>query len=186
MKRTLVTCAALLAALPAAAQIKVQTQQVGPTPAGQQAAPQQNLPAPCPGMGGLEVGQTRAFSFERMAKLEPGKAKVTRDVKVVHKPAERPWVITVLYDSDAMDAKVAGLYYLVDPPSGIGDALAERYGAGSALASDAGTKFWDLPHCVGNGVRLRYRSRMNERQRPVEELWVDPVPAKQAPAKKKG
>jgi hypothetical protein len=178
MKRFLVTCAALLAALPAAAQIQVETQRVGPTPA---APPAQT---PCPGMGGLEVGQTRPFSFERMAKLEPDKKKITRDVKVVHRPAGRPWVITVAYDSDAAGAKVAGLYYLIDPPSGIGDALVERYGKGTVLPADAQT-FWDIGAC---GVRLKYRARMNERQRPVEELWVDPIPAKAtaATAKKKG
>jgi hypothetical protein len=178
MKRFLVTCAALLAALPAAAQIQVQTQQVGPTPAPQKAPP-------CPGMGGLEIGFTRTFSFARMARLEPDKAKVTRDVKVVHRPAGRPWVITVAYDSDAADAKIVSLYYLIDPPSGIGDALLERYGKGAAVPADSTQTYWDVGSC---GVRLRYRSRMNERQRPVEELWVDPIPAKGTPAtaKKKG
>jgi hypothetical protein len=178
MKKILVTCMALLAALPAAAQIQVQTKQVGPTPAA--AAQPSPAPAPCPGMGGLEIGQTRAFSFERMAKLEPEMAKVTRDVKVVHKPAGRPWIITVVYDSGAADAKIAGLYYLVEPPSGIGDALAERYGKGTLVPGDTTVTYWDIPSC---GVRLRYRSRMNERQRPLEELWVDPIPAKAAPAK---
>jgi hypothetical protein len=176
MKKTLVTCVALLAALPAAAQIQVQAQQVGPTPA----AAARPSPPPCPGMGGLEIGQTRTFSFERMAKLEPEKAKVTRDVKVVHRPAGRPWIITVVYDSDAADAKVAALYYLVEPPSGIGDALVERYGAGTPVPGDATVTYWDIPSC---GVRLRHRTRMNEKQRPLEELWVDPIPAKAAPAK---
>jgi hypothetical protein len=177
MNRTLVTCAAFLAAMPAAAQIQVQAQQIGPTPV----ASAQPSPAPCPGMGGLEIGQTRAFSFERMARLEPERSKVTRDVKVVHKPAGRPWVITVAYNSDAADAKVAGLYYFVDPPSGIGDALRERYGKGSAVSGDPAASFWDVPSC---GVRLKYRPRMSESQRPVEELWVDPIPAKAAvPAK---
>jgi hypothetical protein len=177
MKRTLVTCAALLAALPAAAQIQVQTQQVYPTPGGPQAPAQ---PAPCPGMGGLEIGQTRVFSFERMAKLEPEKQKVTRDLRVVHKPAGRPWVITVVYDSDAADAKVAGLYYLIEPPSGLHDALIERYGKGTPVPVDVAQTYWDIGAC---GVRLKYRARMDEKQRPVEELWVDPIPAKQAPAK---
>lgn len=183
MKRILVTCATLLAALPAAAQIQVQTQQVGPTPGVQKA-----VPPPCPGMGGLEVGQTRAFSFERMARLEPAMPKGTRDLKVVHKPAGRPWVITVTYDSDAADAKVAGLYYLIEPPSGLHDALMERYGNGTPVPADAAQTapqtYWDIGAC---GVRLRYRSRMNEKQRPVEELWVDPMPtAKGASVKKKG
>ncbi len=179
MKRSLVTCAALLAALPAAAQIQVQTQQLGPTP-----GPQQPAQAPCPGMGGLEVGQTRAFSFERMAKLEPEKQKVTRDVKVVHRPTGRPWTITVAYDSDATDAKVAGLYYLIEPPSGLHDALLERYGKGSVVPQTADQTYWDIGAC---GVRLKYRSRMNEKQRPVEELWVEPIPApKGTQAKKKG
>jgi hypothetical protein len=176
MNRTLVACAVLLAAFPAAAQLQVESKVVGPTPA---AAPQPST-APCPGMGGLEVGQTRRFSFERMAKLEPDKAKVTRDVKVVHKPAGRPWVITVFYDSDAADAKVAGLHYLVEPPSGIGDALVDRYGKGTPVPGDATQKYWDILSC---GVRLKYRARMSEAQRPLEELWVDPIPAKAAPAK---
>lgn len=178
MKTTLVTCAALLAALPAAAQIQVQTQQVSPGPGI--AAPQQPSPIPCPGMGGLEIGQTRTFAFERMAKLEPGKAKVVRDVKVVHKPEGRPWVITATFDSDAADAKVLGLYYYVDPPSGIGDALRERYGKGTVTPPAADQTYWDVGSC---GVRLKYRARMNEKQRPIEELWVEPTPAKQAPAK---
>ena len=182
MKRTLVTCAALLAALPAAAQVQVQTQQTGPGP-GIAAPQQQPSPAPCPGMGGLEIGQTRTFSFERMAKLEPSKAKVTRDVKVVHKPEGRPWVITVMYDSDAADAKVLGLNYTVEPPSGIGDALRERYGKGTVMPSAADQTYWDIGSC---GVRLKYRARMNEKQRSIEELWVDPIPAKQAATKKKG
>lgn len=178
MKRTLVTCAALLAALPAAAQVQVQTQQVGPT-----AAPQQPSPAPCPGMGGMEIGLTRTFTFERMAKLEPAKAKVTRELKVVHKPAQRPWVITVTFDSDALDAKVSGIYYSVDPPSGIGDALRERYGAGTPVPSDASQTYWDIPSC---GVRLKYRPRMSEKQRPIEELWVEPMTPRATQAKKKG
>ncbi len=187
MKRTLVTCAALLAALPAAAQIQVNTKQVGPTPATSSAAAQPS-PIPCPGMGGLEIGQTRTFAAERMAKLEPDKAKVTRDLKVVHKPTQRPWVITVSYDSESADAKISSLYYFVEPPSGIGDALVERYGKGTAVASDASQKYWDIAGC---GVRLKYRTRLNEGQRPIEELWVDPTPAraapqKAAPAKKKG
>lgn len=177
MNRTLMTCAALLAAWPAAAQLQVQSREVGPTPAPQ--APQQPQQAPCPGMGGLEIGQTRPFSFERMARLEPDKQKVTRDVKVVHRPSARPWVITVTYDSDAADAKVAGLYYLIEPPSGIGDALTERYGKGTAVANDATQSYWNVGAC---NVRLRYRSRLNERQRPIEELWVDPIPTP-APAK---
>jgi hypothetical protein len=178
MKRTLVTCAALLAALPAAAQIQVQTQQVGPTPG----AAQQQAPTPCPGMGGLEIGQTRGFSFERMAKLEPEKQKVTRDVKVLHKPSGRPWLITVTYDSDAADAKVLGLYYLIEPPSGLRDALVERYGAGSPAPGDAAASYWDIGAC---NVRLRYKARMNEKQRPIEELWVDPMPAKAPQQQKK-
>ena len=172
MKRTVLTCAALLAAFPAAAQLQVQSQVVGPTP-----APQQQQ-APCPGMGGLEIGQTRTFSFERMARLEPDKQKVTRDVKVVHRPEKRPWVITVTYDSDAADAKINGLYYLIEPPSGIGDALIERYGKGAAMPNDATQSYWNVGAC---GVRLRYRSRMNERQRPIEEMWVDPIPAPAPP-----
>ncbi len=182
MNRTLVTIAALLAAWPAAAQLKVETQQTGPTPAP---APQQTA-APCPGMGGLEVGQTRVFSFERMARLEPDKAKITRDVKVIHKPAGRPWVITVVYDSEALDAKVVSLYYLIEPPSGLHDALLERYGPGAAMPNDATQTYWNVGAC---GVRLRYRSRLNERQRPIEELWVDPITAPaptKAAQKKKG
>lgn len=175
MNRTFVTCAALLAAWPAAAQLQVQSQQVGPTPAPQAPQTQQ---APCPGMGGLEIGQTRPFSVERMTRLEPD-MKVTRDVKVVHRPSARPWIITVTYDSDAADAKVAALYYLIEPPSGIGDALAERYGKGAAVSNDATQSYWNVGAC---NVRLRYRSRLNERQRPIEELWVDPIPAP-APAK---
>lgn len=182
MKRTLVTCAALLAALPAAAQVQVQTQQVGPGPGV--GVPQQPSPAPCPGMGGIEIGLTRPFTFERMVKLEPAKAKVTRDVKVVHKPAGRPWVITITFDSDAVDAKVAGIYYYVDPPSGIGDALRERYGKGTVMPSAADQTYWDIGSC---GVRLKYRARMSDTQRPIEELWVEPMTARPAQqTKKKG
>ena len=182
MKRTLVTCAALLSALPSAAQVQVQTQQVGPGPGV--AAPQQPSPAPCPGMGGIEIGLTRTFTFERMAKLEPAKSKVTRELKVVHKPAGRPWVITVTFDGEGPDAKVAAIYYYVDPPQGVGDALRERYGAGNPVAADASQTFWDIPSC---SVRLKYRSRMGDKQHAVEELWAEPMTAKQAQqTKKKG
>jgi hypothetical protein len=133
-------------------------------------------------MGGLEIGQTRAFSFERMARLEPAMHNVTRDVKVVHHPAGRPWIITVAYDSDAADAKVASLYYLIEPPSGLHDALLERYGKGAAVPADPAQTSWDISSC---GVRLKYRSRINERQRPVEELWVEPLPGKGIQPKKK-
>jgi hypothetical protein len=134
-------------------------------------------------MGGIEIGLTRTFTFERMAKLEPAKAKVTRELKVVHKPTGRPWVITIAFDSDAADSKVSGIYYYVDPPSGIGDALRERYGAGAPVATDASQTFWDIPSC---GVRLKFRPRMGEKQRPIEELWVEPLAVKAAQAKKKG
>lgn len=176
MMRTLFACAALAVTLPAAAQIEVKAQTVGPTPPASQ-APAAPSPAPCPGMGGLEVGQTRAFSFARMARLEPDKANVTKDLKVVHRPQSRPWTITVTYESESADAKVTGLYYLIDPPSGIGDALSERYGKGVTLATDPSVSYWDIGSC---GVRIRYRARMNERQRAIEEMWVEPIPAKQA------
>ena len=180
-KKTLVICAAVLAATSASGQVQVQSQQVGPTPGAQQAAP-----PPCPGLGGLEIGFTRAFSFERMAKLEPDKQKVTRDVKVEHKPLGRAWVITVTFDSDAAEAKIVGLYYLIDPylidpPQSFRDAL-KRYGDGTPLPTDASQTYWDISRC---GVRLRYRSRMNDKQRPIEELWVDPIPAKASQQQKK-
>jgi hypothetical protein len=140
----------------------------------------QPTPAPCPGMGGLEIGQTRLFSFGRMAKLEPDKAKVTRDVKVVHRPAGRPWIITVVYDSDAADAKVSALYYLLEPPvPGLAASLAERYGEGTPVPMSATQKSWELPRC---GVRVKYSLGLNEKQQPIEELWVDrlqPVQASQ-------
>ncbi len=185
MIRTLVSCAALAATLPAAAQLEVKTQTVGPTPAASTAAAAPvPSPAPCPGMGGLEVGQTRAFSFARMARLEPDKANVSKDLKVVHRPQGRPWTITVTYESESADAKVTGIYYLIDPPSGIGDALNERYGKGTALATDPTVSYWDIGSC---GVRIRYRARIGERQRAIEEMWVEPIPQKQAsqPQKKK-
>lgn len=144
------------------------------------AAPQQS-PAPCPGLGGLEIGQTRLFSFERMAKLEPDKATVTRDVRVVHRPEGRPWVITVVYDSAAADAKIDALYYLIEPPSGLGGALTERYGNGTPMPGDATQKTWDVPSC---GVRLRYRSRMDYKARPIEELWVNQLLSAQASREK--
>ncbi len=82
-----------LAALPAAAQVQVQTTQIGPTPGatapGTGAPAPQPTPLPCPGMAGLEIGQTRTFSFERMALHEPAKKTVTRDLKIVHTPEGR-------------------------------------------------------------------------------------------------
>ena len=132
------------------------------------AAPQP-APAPCPGLAGLEVGQSRTFSFERMAKLDPEKATVTRDVRVTHRPSGRPWVVTVVYDSNAADAKITALYYVVDPPSGVGAALRERYGSGAPVPTDRTQESWDIESC---GVRLRYRSRLNEKVQPIEEIWV--------------
>ena len=109
----------------------------------------QPTPPPCPGMAGLEIGQTRTFSFERMALLEPAKKTVTRDLKVVHTPAGRPWTVDVTYASDALDAKVVALHYLLDPPSGLYEGILERYGKGTPVASEPGVSSWDVPFCVG-------------------------------------
>jgi hypothetical protein len=182
MKASLVLFAGLsLAALPSAAQLQVKTNQSGPQPGTGTPGPQA-LPPPCPGMAGLEIGQTRTFSFERMARLEPAKKTVARDLKVVHTPAGRPWTVDVTYASDALDAKVVAIHYLLDPPSGLYDGIFERYGKGTPVASEPGVSSWDVPHC---GVRLRYRMGMSDKQRRVEELWVEPLP-KPAPARKKG
>ncbi len=175
------------AAPPAIAQIQVQTKQTGPqagaAASSTGAAAAQPTPPPCPGMAGLEIGQTRAFSFERMALHEPSKKTVVRDLKVVHTPEGRPWKVDVTYASDALDAKVVSLHYLLDPPSGLYDGILERYGKGTPVASDPGVSSWPVPQC---GIRLRYRMGMSEdKQRRVEEMWVEPL-AKAAPAKKKG
>lgn len=180
MNRTFLACAALAAALPASAQIEVKTQTVGPTPPATAVQAPESIP--CPGMGGLEVGQTRSFSFARMARLEPDKANVTKDLKVLHRPQGRAWTITVSYDSEAADAKVTGLYYLIDPPSGIGDALNERYGKGTVLSSDPTVSYWDHSSC---GARIRYRARINDKQRAIEEMWVEPIPQKAAAQQQK-
>jgi hypothetical protein len=179
MKAPLLLLASLaLAALPSAAQLQVQTTQTTPAGTGTPAAVP--TPPPCPGMAGLEIGQTRTFSFERMARLEPSMKTVTRDLKVVHTPAGRPWTVDVTYASEALDAKVTALHYLLDPPSGLYEGILERYGKGTPVPSEAGVASWDIPHC---GVRLRYRTGMSEKQRRVEELWVEPL-AKSAPVKK--
>lgn len=180
-----------LAALPAAAQVQVQTTQVGPTPganaSGTGAPAPQPTPPPCPGMAGLEIGQTRTFSFERMALHEPAKKTVTRDLKVVHTPEGRPWTVDVTYASDALDARVVALHYLLDPPSGLYEGILERYGKGTPVASDPGVSSWAVPFCVGatKGVRLRYRTGMSDKQRRVEELWVEPLTARNATARKR-
>ena len=137
MKVSYVVLAGLaLTALSAAAQLQVQTTQVGPTPGanppGTGAPAPRPTPLPCPGMAGLEVGQTRTFSFERMALHEPAKKTVTRDLKVLHTPEGRPWTVDVTYASDALDAKVVALHYLLDPPSGLYEGILERYGKGNA------------------------------------------------------
>lgn len=191
MKTSLVLCTSLtfagFAALPAIAQIQVQTKETGPqagaagpstgTPAAQP------TPPPCPGMAGLEIGQTRTFSFERMALHEPSKKTLVRDLKVLHTPEGRPWRVDVTYASDALDAKVVALHYLLDPPSGLYEGILERYGKGTPVASDPGVSSWAVPQC---GIRLRYRMGMSEnQQRRVEEMWVEPL-AKPGPAKKKG
>ncbi|MFI5120025.1 MAG: hypothetical protein ACHQM4_06400 [Thermoanaerobaculia bacterium] len=192
MKVSFVLFAGLaLAALSAAAQLQVQTTQVGPTPganaSGTGAPAPQPTPLPCPGMAGLEIGQTRAFSFERMALHEPSKKTVTRDLKIVHTPEGRPWTVDVTYASDALDAKVVALHYLLDPPSGLYEGILERYGKGTPVASEPGMSSWDVPFCVGatTGVRLRYRMGMSERQRRVEELWVEPLTARSSTARKR-
>lgn len=192
MKISLVFCAGLsFTALSAAAQLQVQTTQVGPTPGatapGTAKAAAQKGPPPCPGMAGLEIGQTRTFSFERMAKLEPIRKTVTRDLKIVHKPAGRPWTVDVTYSSDALDAKVMALHYLLDPPSGLYEGILERYGKGALVGSEPGVTSWDVPFCVGatTGVRLRYRMGMSEKQRRFEELWVEPLTPPNATARKR-
>jgi hypothetical protein len=179
-----------LAALPAAAQVQVQTTQVGPTPPA--TAPGTGAPAPptpqrCPGMAGLEIGQPRALSFERMALREPAKKTITRDLKVVHTPAGRPWIVDVTYSSDAANAEIVALHYLLDPPSGLYEGLVERYGKGTVVASEQNVTSWDVPFCVGptTGVRLRYRMGMSDNQRHVEELWVEPLTAKNAAPRKR-
>ena len=96
-------------------------------------------------MAGLEIGQTRTFSFERMALHEPAKKTVTRDLKIVHTPAGRPWTVDVTYASDALDAKVVALHYLLDPPSGLYEGILERYGKGTPVASEPGVSSWDVP-----------------------------------------
>ena len=184
MKASLVLCTSLsLAGLafPAIAQIQVQTKQTGPDAHDAPAA--QPTPPPCPGMAGLEIGQTRTFSFERMALHEPSKKTLVRDLKVLHVPEGRPWKVDVTYASGALDAKVVALHYLLDPPSGLYEGILERYGKGTPVASDPGVSSWAVPQC---GIRLRYRMGMSEnQQRRVEEMWVEPLP-KLAPAKKKG
>ncbi|HSB63345.1 MAG TPA: hypothetical protein VLJ18_04225 [Thermoanaerobaculia bacterium] len=192
MKFSFVFVAGLaLAAVPGAAQIQVQTTQVGPSPsttAPATGAPApQATPLPCPGMAGLEIGQTRTFSFERMAVREPAKKTVTRDLKIVHRPAGRPWTVDVTYASDALDAKVVALHYLLDPPSGLYEGILERYGKGTPVASEPGMSSWVVPFCVGasTGVRLRYRMGMSENQRRVEELWVEPLAARNATPRKR-
>ncbi len=192
MKVSYVVLAGLaLTALSAAAQLQVQTTQVGPTPGanppGTGAPAPRPTPLPCPGMAGLEVGQTRTFSFERMALHEPAKKTVTRDLKVLHTPEGRPWTVDVTYASDALDAKVVALHYLLDPPSGLYEGILERYGKGTPVASEPGVSSWDVPFCIGasTGVRLRYRMGMSEKQRRVEELWVEPLTAKNTTAKKR-
>jgi len=187
MKASLVLCTSLslavLAALPAVAQIQVQTTQTGPGAGTASTPAAQPTPPPCPGMAGLEIGQTRGFSFERMALHEPSKKTVVRDLKVLHVPEGRPWKVDVTYASDALDAKVVALHYLLDPPSGLYEGILERYGKGTPVASDPGVSSWAVPQC---GIRLRYRMGMSEnQQRRVEEMWVEPLP-KLAPAKKKG
>jgi hypothetical protein len=191
MKPSFALCTSLLlaglAALPAVAQIQVQTRETGPQ-AGS-AAPSTGAPAaqptapPCPGMAGLEIGQTRTFSFERMALHEPSKKTLVRDLRVLHTPEGRPWKVDVTYASDALDAKVVALHYLLDPPSGLYEGILERYGKGTPVASDPGVSSWAVPQC---GIRLRYRMGMSEnQQRRVEEMWVEPL-AKPGPVKKKG
>jgi len=187
MKVSLVLFAGLsLAAFPSAAQLQVQTTQSGPQP-GTATPGQKPAAPPCPGMSGLEIGQTRTFSFERMALHEPSKKTVVRDLKVLHTPEGRQWTVDVTYASDALDARIVALHYLLDPPSGLYDPLLERYGKGTPVASEPGITSWDVPFCVGAtpGVRLRYRTGISDKQRRVEELWVEPLP-KPAPAKKKG
>jgi hypothetical protein len=191
MKVSLVLLAHLsLAALPAAAQLQVHTTQAGAKPDAAAPgtgtpAPRRPTPPPCPGMAGLEIGQTRTFSFERMTKLEPKRKSVTRDLKIVHTPAGRPWTVDVTYASDALDAKIIALHYFLDPPSSLYDGILDRYGKGTPVASEPGVTSWDVPFCVGatTGVRLRYRMGMSDKQRRIEEFWVEPL-VKSAASKK--
>ena len=136
----------------------------------------QPTPVPCWGMAGLEIGQSRALAFERMAKLDKPKSTVTTELKVFHTPANRPWTVEVTFDGAGEKAKVVLLHYVVRPPKNLLEGLLERYGKATVAPADPSSTFWTDPRC---GLLIRYKTGLSETGQPAqEEVWVEPQGSK--------
>jgi hypothetical protein len=132
----------------------------------------QPTPVPCWGMAGLEIGQSRAIAFQRMARLDKPKSTVTNDLKVLHSPVGRPWRVEVTFNSPADEAKVVLLHYVVTPPKNLLEGLLERYGKATVAPADPSSTFWNDPRC---GLVIRYKTVLSETGQPAqEEVWVEP------------
>lgn len=145
-------------------------------------APAQPPPTPtahavlCPAMSGLEIGQRRSAAYETMWRNNPQKPVLGRDVNVLYTPRERRYTVNVTFEGRESDARVAALHYVFDPPPGLLAGIRDRYGPETDGGAGPDLHVWDVPSC---GVRIRYRVQLSEGKRPlVEELWIDPLPAK--------
>jgi hypothetical protein len=167
MKRLLLCMLPLLAALPA----RAQAVRAGP---GVAATPR---PVLCPGLSGLEIGQRRAAAYESMWCRNAQKPALGKDLTILYTPREHRYTVTVTFDAETPDARVAALHYVFDPAPGLLGSIRERYGPetpGSRDGADPSLHVWDVPSC---GVRIRYRVQLTETKRPlVEELWIDRLP----------
>jgi len=137
----------------------------------------------CPVLSGLEIGQRRAAAYESLWCGNEQKPALGKDLTVLYTPRARRYTVTVTFDAESPDARVAALHYVFDPPPGLLASIRERYGPEAPAGGDPLLHVWDVPSC---GVRIRYRIQLTEAQRPLlEELWIDRLPAKPEKAAEK-
>lgn len=132
-------------------------------------------PVLCPGLSGFEIGQKRTVVYESIARAGPSGPVLSRDLSLLYTPQDRRYHVEVSFDAGAPEACVTALHYSFDPAPGLLPALRERYGPESSGVGDTAMHVWEVPSC---GVRIRYRTRLSEGKTPLEELWIDRLPAK--------
>ncbi len=166
MRRNLLCALALLAATSARAQGPYRGPGVAATP----------RPILCPVLSGLEIGQTRAAAYESLWCGNTQKPALGKDLTVLYTPRTRRYTVTVTFDAESPEARVAALHYVFDPPPGLLASIRERYGPETSGGGEASLHLWEVPSC---GVRIRYRVQLTQTNRPLqEELWIDRLQAK--------
>ncbi len=134
-------------------------------------------PVLCPGPSGFEIGQKRAVVYESLSRAGPSGPALSPDLSLLYTPRDRRYHVEVTFDCGAPEARVTALHYTFDPAPGLLPALRERYGPEAPAGGDPALHVWDVPSC---GVRIRYRAQLSEGKMPLEELWIDRLPAKGA------